>query len=56
MVLSNGYTVDRAAKAARVLHIAANRLQELRGGTKPDGKATTTGSSPTLASRRTSLR
>jgi HEPN domain-containing protein len=39
--LSNGYTVDRAAKAARVFHIAANRLEELRGDTKPDANIDT---------------
>ena len=28
-------TVDRAAKAARIFHVAATRLEELRGDTKP---------------------
>ena len=39
--MSNGYTVDRAAKAARVFHIAASRLEELRGDTKPDANIDT---------------
>lgn len=29
-------TVDRAAKAARIFHVAATRLEELRSDTKPD--------------------
>jgi hypothetical protein len=37
----NGYTVDRAAKAAGVFHIAANRLEELRGHTEPDANIDT---------------
>jgi HEPN domain-containing protein len=39
--LSNGYTVDRAAQAARVFHIAADRLERLRGATKPDANIDT---------------
>jgi HEPN domain-containing protein len=37
--LSN--TVDRAAKAARIFHIAATRLEELRSDTKPDANIET---------------
>ena len=46
--MSNGYTVDRAAKAARVFHIAANRLEELRGDTKPDANIDTASLDETL--------
>jgi hypothetical protein len=34
-------TVDRAAKAARIFHIAATRLEELRSDTKPDANIDT---------------
>jgi hypothetical protein len=39
--LSNGYAVDTAAQAARVFHIAANQLEELRGDAKPDANIDT---------------
>ena len=39
--MSNRYTVDRAANAARVFHNAANRLEKLRGDTKPDANSDT---------------
>ena len=40
-VLTNGDTVDRAAKAARIFHVAATRLEELRSDTKPDANIDT---------------
>ena len=39
--MSNGDTVDRAAQAARVFHVAANQLERLRSDTKPDANIDT---------------